>query len=29
VSFFLAVFTFIYIVGIAVNKTAISWFAML
>jgi uncharacterized membrane protein SirB2 len=29
VSFFLAVFTFVYIVGIAVNKTGISWFAMI
>lgn len=28
-AFFLAVFTFVYIVGIAVNKTGISWFAML
>ena len=29
VSFFLAVMTFIFIVGIAVNKTGISWFAMI
>lgn len=29
ISFFLAVFTFVYIVGIAVNKTAISWFALI
>ena len=28
-SFFLAIVTFVYIVGIAVNKTGISWFAML
>ena len=28
-SFFLAVFTFVYLVGIAVNKTASSWFSML
>ena len=28
-SFFLAIVTFLYIVGIAVNKTGISWFAML
>ena len=27
-AFFLAVCTFLYIVGIAVNKTAISWFAL-
>jgi len=29
ISFFLGIFTFVYIVGIAVNKTAISWFAMI
>ena len=29
ISFFLAVFTFVYIVGIAVNKTAVSWFVMI
>ena len=29
VSFFLAVFTFVYIVGIAVNKTWISWFVLM
>ena len=29
IAFFLAIFTFGYIVGIAVNKTAISWFALL
>ncbi|MDG2175681.1 MAG: SirB2 family protein [Gammaproteobacteria bacterium] len=29
VSFFLAVMTFLFIVGIAVNKTGISWFAMI
>lgn len=28
-SFFLGVFTFVYIVGIAVNKTGVSWFALL
>lgn len=28
-AFFCAVFTFVYIVGIAINKTAISWFALL
>ncbi len=28
-SFFLAIFTFLYIVGIAVNKTGISWFALI
>jgi len=28
-AFFMAIFTFSYIVGIAVNKTAISWFALL
>ncbi len=28
-AFFLAIFTFVYIVGIAVNKTAISWFALI
>lgn len=28
-SFFLAVITFVYIVGIAVNKTGVSWFAMI
>ena len=27
--FFLAIFTFLYIVGIAVNKTGISWFALI
>lgn len=27
-AFFLAIFTFVYIVGIAVNKTAISWFVL-
>jgi uncharacterized membrane protein SirB2 len=26
-SFFLAVFTFVYIVGVAVNKTPLGWFA--
>jgi len=29
IAFLLAVFTFVYIVGIAVNKTAISWFALI
>lgn len=29
VSFFLAIFTFLYIVGIAINKTVISWFVLL
>ena len=29
IAFFLAIFTFVYIVGIAVNKTAISWFALI
>jgi uncharacterized membrane protein SirB2 len=29
VSFFCAVFTFLYIVGIAINKTPISWFVLL
>ncbi|PCJ41112.1 MAG: regulator SirB [SAR86 cluster bacterium] len=29
VSFFCGVFTFIYIVGIAINKTAYSWFVLL
>ena len=28
-AFFLAIFTFIYIVGIAVNKSTISWFVLL
>jgi len=28
-SFFLAILTFLFIVGIAVNKTGISWFAMI
>ncbi|MDA9909702.1 SirB2 family protein [Gammaproteobacteria bacterium] len=28
-SFFLAIVTFVYIVGIAVNKTGISWFALI
>jgi len=28
-AFFMAIFTFVYIVGIAVNKTSISWFALL
>jgi uncharacterized membrane protein SirB2 len=28
-AFLLGVFTFVYIVGIAVNKTGISWFALL
>jgi uncharacterized membrane protein SirB2 len=28
-AFLLGVFTFVYIVGIAVNKTSISWFALL
>ncbi len=29
IAFFLAIFTFVYIVGIAVNKTAISWFFLI
>ncbi|MDG1852242.1 MAG: SirB2 family protein [Gammaproteobacteria bacterium] len=29
IAFFLAIFTFVYIVGIAVNKTAISWFVLI
>ena len=29
IAFFLAVFAFVYIVGIAVNKTAVSWFSLI
>jgi uncharacterized membrane protein SirB2 len=28
-AFFLAIFTFVYIVGVAVNKTPLGWFALL